>query len=345
MLQTLPAIMLLKVQEDGKSSYFSRYKELSQTFTVYSNDSMDNYYGTELKLHNLSKKCWKSPADDNLHRFEELDDDDDCINYTTAPPPSPEEKRRNIFGVEILPEIPEESEESDADIQSQTSSNNKRLSFVIKRLSTIGDNFDGCIINQFRKDSLRHSNSNDKDPQIEVVYETIAPITDIHTEQLLNTFSFRCQSAYTNMKRKLWIPSYRIYRMKRRFSYLMYNINETFFKPLTRSLTCRKFYPVLLLFFIKLALTGVGIVLMPMIGLQVRPKIAMIENNFLMSLHGFTWICFMLFTPWLAQTPKRNFKYIVLCGLIVTTCACFGKRIFSLNCYYVSFVLLISVLR
>ncbi|XP_047545967.1 uncharacterized protein LOC125077898 [Vanessa atalanta] len=326
MLQTLPAIMLLKIDETRKSSYLSRYKELSQTFMVFKNDSMDNFYGTELKLHDLSKKCWNNPSNDNLHRLDELDYDDGSIIETITPPPSPEEKRRNIFGVEILPEIPEESEESE-DEQSVTSINNnnkKRLSVAIKRLSTLGDNLDGCIINQLRKDSQCNSDINDKDySEVEVTYETIAPVTDIHTEKILNSFSFRCQSAYVNMRRKLWMPSYRIYRIRRRLLYLMYNINDTFVKPLTRSLSCLKFYPALLLSFTKLTLTGIGIVLLPMIGLQLRPRIAVLENNFLMSLHGFTWVCFLMCTPWLAQTPKRNFKYVAVCGLIITTCACF----------------------
>lgn len=325
MLQMLPAILILKVDEPNKSSYFTRYKELSQTFMVFQNDNLDNFYGTELQLHNLSKKCWKSPADDNLHRVDEIDYDDGTVMETITPPPSPEEKRRNIFGVDILPQIPEESEE-EIDDQSISNINKKRLSVVIKRLSTLGDNIDGCIINQVRRDSQSNDTNEIKDySEFEVTYETVAPITDIQTEKLFNSFSFRCRSAYVNMKRKLSIPSYKIYRLKRRIMYSMHNINDTFFKPLTRSLMCGKFYPALLLSFTKLSLMGIGIVYLPMIGLEMRPKIPMLETNFFMSLHGFAWLCFLLSTPWLAQTPKRNFKYVALCGLIVSACACFGK--------------------
>lgn len=327
-LQTLPAVLILKVDEAKKSSYFTRYKELSQTFMVYQNDALDNFYGTELQLHSLSKKCWKSPSDDNLHRVEDIDYDDGNVIETITPPPSPEEKRRNIFGVEILPEIPEESEdETDDQSISSVNINKKRLSFAIKRLSTLGDNIDGCIINQVRKDSKSSNDVNDsKDySELEVTYETISPTTDIQTEKIFNSFGFRCRSAYVNMKRKLWIPSYRVYRIRRRILYLMYNINDTFFKPLTRSLSCGKFYPALLLSFTKLCLMAIGIVYLPMIGLQMQPKLAMLETNFFMSLHGFTWICFLLSTPWLAQTPKRNFKYVAVGGLIISTCACFGK--------------------
>ncbi|XP_023938207.2 uncharacterized protein LOC112045999 [Bicyclus anynana] len=329
MLQTLPVILFLKVDDPRRSAYFTRYKELSQTFLMYKNE-IDQFYGTELQLHNLSKKCWKSPSDDNLHRLGDNDNGNNKIVETITPPPSPEEKRRNIFGVEILPEIPEETEESETDDESDCETNvnisKKRFSMAIKRLSVIGDNFDECIVNQVRRDSQSNGDiaENREYSELEVRYDTIAPpITDIQTEKLLNTFSFRCQSAYLNMKRKVSIPSYRVYRIRRRMLYLMYSINDTFFKPLTRSLSCGKFYPALLLSFIKLSLMAVGIVLLPMIGLQIRPKIAMYETNFLMSLHGFTWICFLLCTPWLAQTPKRNFKYVVTFGLVVSTCACF----------------------
>lgn len=325
-LQTLPAVMLLKVDAARKSSYFTRYKELSQTFMVYQNEALDNCYGTELQLHNLSKKCWKSPSDDNLHRVEDIDYDDGNVIETITPPPSPEEKRRNIFGVEILPEIPEESEEEDDQSISNFNKNKKRLSFAIKRLSTLGDNIDGCIINQVRKDSRSNDVNDTRDySELEVTYETIAPITDIKTEKIFNSFGFRCRSTYVNMKRKLWMPSYRVYRIRRRILYLMYNINDTFIKPLTRSLSCGKFYPALLLSFTKLSLMAIGIVYLPMIGLQMQPKLAILETNFFMSLHGFTWLCFLLSTPWLAQTPKRNFKYVVVGGLIISTCACFGN--------------------
>ncbi|XP_034825132.1 uncharacterized protein [Maniola hyperantus] len=328
MLQTLPVILLLKVDDPRRSAYFTRYKELSQAFIVCKNeiDKLNEFYGTELQLHNLSSKCWKSPSDDNLHRLGDSDYDNGRVVETITPPPSPEEKRRNIFGVDILPEIPEESEtDEESDGETNVNINKKRFSLAIKRLSTIGDSFDECIVNQVRRDSQSNGDvvENKEYSELEVRYDTIAPITDIQTEKLLNTFSFRCQSAYVNMKRKMSIPSYRVYRIRRRMLYLMYNINDTFFKPLTRSLSCGKFYPALLLSFTKLSLMTVGIVLMPLIGLQIRPKIAMYETNFLMSLHGFTWICFLLCTPWLAQTPKRNFKYVVTLGLVVSTCACF----------------------
>lgn len=325
-LQTLPVILFLRVDDPRRSAYFTRYKELSQTFLVYKNE-IDQFYGTELQLHNLSKKCWKSPSDDNLHRLGDSDYDNQIVE-TVTPPPSPEEKRRNIFGVDILPEIPEETEESESDDETNVkNTTKKRFSMAIKRLSVIGDNFDECIVNQVRRDSQPKVDvaDNKEYSELEVRYDTIAPITDIQTEKLLNTFSFRCQSTFVNLKRRISIPSYRVYRMKRRMLYLMYNINDTFLKPLTRSLSCGKFYPVLLLSFTKLSLMAVGIVLLPLIGLQIRPKIAMYETNFMMSLHGFTWICFLLCTPWLAQTPKRNFKYVVTFGLVVSTCACFGK--------------------
>ncbi|CAH2237244.1 jg11213 [Pararge aegeria aegeria] len=328
MLQTLPVILLLKVDDPRRSAYFTRYKELSQTFLVYRNE-IDQVYGTEVQLHNLSKKCWKSPSDDNLHRLGDSDYDNSKIDETITPPPSPEEKRRNIFGVEILPEIPEETEDSDTDEESDGETNlnksKKRFSLAIKRLSTIGDNFDECIENQVRRDSQSNGDivENKEYSELEVRYDTIAPNTDIQTEKLLNTFNFRCQSAYVNIKRKITIPSYRVYRIRRRMLYLMYNINDTFLKPLRRSLSCGRFYPAVLLSFTKLTLMTVGIILLPMIGLQIRPKIAMYETNFLMSLHGFTWICFLLCTPWLAHTPKRNFKYVVAFGLVISTCACF----------------------
>lgn len=350
MIQTLPAILLLRVNDRIRRPVsFSRYSDLAKTYAIFSNDNVENnYYATELPLHDLGKKCWKSPSDDNLHREFDSKDEvgyDNEIVATITPPPSPEEKRRNIFGVEILPEIPEESEESDDDDdhfvtdKEKSRINIKRLSVAIKRLSTLGDSLDDCISNQIRRDSHQSENSDNKEySEVEVTYDNISPVTDIQREKIFNSFNFRCQSAYASMRRRIWMPSYRVYRIKKRLVYFMYNINDTFLKPLTRSLSCWRFYPSLLLAFSKLSLTAVSLVLLPMIGTQTHPKISMSDSNFLMSLYGFTWICFLLSMPWLATTPKRNFKYIAVIGLMVSTVACFGKyiTIVFLLCTYIS---------
>lgn len=329
MLQTLPAIMLLKVDDTAKRPVsFSRYSDLSKTYAIFGNGET-NYYNTEVKLHDMSKKCWKSPSDDNLHREEEFPDDvfDNHFNVTITPPPSPEEKRKNVFGVEILPEIPEESEGSDdTDEQIMAKGMNKRrLSVAIKRFSTMGDNFRESITNQIRRDSQQSLNSENREyTEIEVTYDNVSPITDIQREKIFNSFSFRCQSAYASLRRRIWMPSYRVYRIRRRTVYIMYNINDTFIKPLSRSLSCWRFYPSLILSLCKLSLTAISLVLLPMIASEIHPQISSIESNFMMSLHGFTWICFLLCTPWLVQTPKRNFKYVVVVGLMISTAACFS---------------------
>ncbi|XP_028163776.1 uncharacterized protein LOC114355244 isoform X1 [Ostrinia furnacalis] len=332
-LQTLPGIMLLKVSERTKRPLsFSRYSD--KTYAIFNNEGMNGYVN-ELQLHDLSTKSWQSPSDDNLHRDEnggELEYDNEA-NVTITPPPSPEEKRRNIFGVEILPEIPEESEDSEDEFDDDVNeidtdkSNKKRFSLAIKRLSTIGDSFDEYIVKQIRRDSVQTeydgSDNNKEYSEIEVTYDTISPVTDIQREKIFNSFSFRCQSAYASMRRRMRMPSYRVYRLRRRLVYVMYSINDTFIKPLSRSLSCWRFYPALMMCFCKLSLSAVSLVLMPLIATQVKPKISMTETNFLISLHGFTWICFLLCTPWLAQTPKRNFKYVAVFGLIISTGASF----------------------
>ncbi|CAK1578574.1 unnamed protein product [Parnassius mnemosyne] len=331
MLQAMPAVFLLKIDESiRKSTSYSRTADLYKSFTGFHNDCVDNYYTAELQLHDLSKKCWKSPSDDNLHREDDEVGENTEVVGTITPPPSPEERRRNIFGIDILPDIPEESEESEEDIEQripgkEMSNSQRRLSIAIKRLNTLGDNLDDYITKQTKRDSEDDSSGHDgkEYSELEVTYDNISPITDIHREKLFNSFSFRCQSTITNIKRRIWIPSYRMYRVRRRLLYVIYSINDTFTKPLTRSLSCWKFYPALLLSFAKLCLTAVSLMLLPMIAQQVRPNISMFETNFLMSLHGFTWICFLSSTPWLAQTPKRNFKYVAVIGLIVTTTACF----------------------
>ncbi|KAG6450724.1 uncharacterized protein LOC115443940 isoform X2 [Manduca sexta] len=353
LLQSLPAIMLLRVDNNiSRPVSFSRYSDLAKTYAIFSNEGVDNYTA-ELQLHDLSKKCWKSPSDDNLYREVETMDDDvvyDNENATITPPPSPEEKRRNIFGVEILPEIPEESEDDDDDeeehyvSEKEAGNKKKRLSVAIKRLSTLGDNLDDCISKQIRRDSHQSENGDIKEySEVEVTYDNISPVTDIQREKIFKSFSFRCQSAYASMRRRMWMPSYRVYRIRRRMLYFLYNLNDTFVKPLTRSLSCWKFYPSLILAFAKLSLTGICLVLLPIIGTQMKPKISVTDINFLMSLYGFTWICFLLSTPWLAQTPKRNFKYVALLGVIVSTAACFllaeahNHDTFSIGCVVAGF--------
>ncbi|KAM3967944.1 uncharacterized protein ACR2FA_003943 [Aphomia sociella] len=331
MLQTLPAVMFLKVDETIKRPVsFSRYTD--KTYAIFSNEVLGNGYTSELQLHDLGKKCWKSPSDDNLHREAEINVDiseyDDDVNATITPPPSPEEKRRNIFGVEILPEIPEESEDSDDNEPSINDKDinhlkKKRFSSAIKRLSILGDSFDEYIMKQIRRDSDKGDSLSREYTEVEVTYDNISPVTDIQREKIFNSFSFRCQSCYASFRRRMRMPSYRIYRFKRRMMYLMYSINDTFIKPLTRSLSCWRFYPALILCFSKLSLTAISLVLMPVVASQVQPTISMTDINLLFSLHGFTWICFLLCIPWLTQTPKRNFKYVTVIGLIISSGACF----------------------
>lgn len=353
MLQTLPAILLLKVDDTVRRPVsFSRYSDLAKTYAIFSNENPDNnFYSTELQLHDMGKKCWKSPSDDNLHRDHESKDGDAAYeneaNGTITPPPSPEEKRRNIFGVEILPEIPEESEDSDEDdysLADKSKNNNmKHFSLAIKRLSTLGDNLDDCISNQFRRDSQSDVGSENREyTEVTVTYDTVSPVTDIQREKIFNSFSFRCQSAYASMRRRIWMPSYKVYRVRRRMVYLMYNVNDTFIKPLTRSTSNWRFYPSLLLAFTKLSLTAVFLPLLPLIASGMHPKISTLELNFLMSLYAFSWICFLLCTPWLVQTRKRNFKYIALIGLIISTAACFSKFVVDSTFNNISNLIFIS---
>ncbi|KAF9822826.1 hypothetical protein SFRURICE_000895 [Spodoptera frugiperda] len=348
MLQTLPAILLLRVDESiQRPISYSRYSDLAKTYAVFSNEGMDkNFYTNELPLHDLSQKYWKSP-DDNLHKEPDFSEDfeyDGDIVATITPPPSPEEKRKNIFGVEILPEIPEESEESECEEEEKDASvNKKRFSVAIKRLSTLGDSFDDCISKQIRRDSQPDGIEQKDYTEVEVTYDNVSPVTDIQREKIFNSFSFRCQSAYASMRRRMWMPSYRIYTIRRRLTFFMYNINDTFIKPLTRSLSCWKFYPSLLLYFARLSLTSVAMVSLSKIASEMHPRIPMSEANFLMTLYGFTWICFLLSTPWLAQTPRRNFKYVALAGVVISTLGCFvlaeadNHDSFSIGCVIAGF--------
>ncbi|XP_026326566.1 uncharacterized protein LOC113235171 isoform X2 [Hyposmocoma kahamanoa] len=344
MLQTLPAILLLKVEEsDTRPMSFSRYSDVSKAYSLFNNGE-SHYYSTELQLHDMGKKSWRSPSDDNLHCEEDFINEiyEEDANVTITPPPSPEEKRRNIFGVEILPEIPEESEESDENEDEQNDAkmknNKKRLSVAIKRLSTMGDNFSEYIMKHTRRDPQSNLSESREYEEIEVAYDNISPVTEIQRERVLDSFSYRCQSAFASIRRRMWMPSYRVHRIKRRMTYVKYSLNDTFVKPLSRSLSCWRFYPSLLLCWSKLSITAISLALLPMIATQMHPKISLIEANFLITLHGFTWICFLLCTPWLAQTVKRNFKYVAVVGLIMSTAACFmiaearDHDVFAIGC-------------
>lgn len=334
MLQTLPAILFLKVENVRRPISYSRFSDLSRAYALFNNDIVNEYFTNELQLHDLSKKCWKSPSDDNLHREIEVDvhnDEDDDDIGTLTPPPSPEDKRRNLFGVEILPDIPEESEGSEAEDENDYS-NTKRdsISVAIRRFSAIGDDFDECIAKHVRKDSITDINDNTNYVQIQVIYDNINPMTEVNHENIFDSFSCTCYLMCFNMKRRKFLPSYRLYKIKRRILYCFYTINDTFIKPLTRSLSCWRFYPAMMLSFAKLGLTAISLPMLPLVSLQIFPKISITEMNFLMSLHAFTWLCFQLSTPWLVHLAKRNLKYIVVFGLMVTTIACFRKYYFIL---------------
>ncbi|XP_061728443.1 uncharacterized protein LOC133533468 isoform X2 [Cydia pomonella] len=335
MLQTLPAVMLLKVNPTAaRPVSFSRYSDLSKTYAIYSNEVENECYSNEMQLHDMGRKCWKSPSDDNLHREEVLriDAGESYTTTTITPPNSPEDTRRNAFGINILPDILEETEESEEDEddhsnikETDINKNNKRYSAAIKSLSTISDNLDDYITRQGRRDSEsdRECEKNREYTELEVTYDNVSPITDIQREKIMKSFSFRCESAYARIRRRFWMPSYRMYRLRRKLQFTLYSINDTLIKPLTRSLSSWRFYPALLLSFSHLSLLAISLVLLPMVASHVRPKITMTESNFLMSLHGFTWLCFLLCMPWLTETPKRNFKYVAVLGLIISTLACF----------------------
>lgn len=335
MLQTLPAVMLLKVNPTAaRPVSFSRYSDLSKTYAIYSNEVENECYSNEMQLHDMGRKCWKSPSDDNLHREEVLriDAGESYTTTTITPPNSPEDTRRNAFGINILPDILEETEESEEDEddhsnikETDINKNNKRYSAAIKSLSTISDNLDDYITRQGRRNSEsdRECEKNREYTELEVTYDNVSPITDIQREKIMKSFSFRCESAYARIRRRFWMPSYRMYRLRRKLQFTLYSINDTLIKPLTRSLSSWRFYPALLLSFSHLSLLAISLVLLPMVASHVRPKITMTESNFLMSLHGFTWLCFLLCMPWLTETPKRNFKYVAVLGLIISTLACF----------------------
>lgn len=311
--QTLPFIMFLKVDESEKRISYSRYSDLAKAYAVFDNNAY------EVQINELYiKKNWKSP-DDTDHNENFNDEEFDSVSMDVemaTPPPSPEEKRRNMFGVEIMPEIPEETEGNSGEEDALTEKNKNQVYIGLKRLSSFSDCFDDYIT---RHNNIDYSSEESSSQDYNLSNRNMSNLTKSKTQQTLRT-----PRRFTKLRQR-WISPYKYYTISKIIRHFFYNFNDTFIKPLTRSLVCWRFYPVLMLAFCKYSSVAVTLVLLPLIDLELNPDTSMLEVNFMMTLHGCSWIFFLLCTPWLVQMRKKNYKYLLVIALATYAAAAFCK--------------------
>ncbi|XP_044729540.1 uncharacterized protein LOC123292892 [Chrysoperla carnea] len=322
LIQIIPSILLLKNSLIGLPTIKSRYSDFQRPLALLTDQEMVVFnaehvtatpeVNTNENGSNLSTfRQWKSLP--NISQTEEVlqsnqtqeneqdNKNDNIVEEIVKDNENiPENPNTNIFrlkteyGVEILPEIPEENEDTCSVISSNTNVYNKNLN----RLSVISTKLDEMILRQDAKD----------------VY-----ITDSKDGVLSisNEHSYKILSENTNYNSIL--SPYKTYRVKKSYRYLKHYIYDWFLRPLKLSLKLNSFY-LTLFANLSLYLSWYSFLcFIPVFTklIDASSLIGLHEPVFIISIAAFLWIVFLIITPWIADLPKRHLKIIFIFGTIL----------------------------
>ncbi|XP_046394595.1 uncharacterized protein LOC124162199 [Ischnura elegans] len=132
-LQALVAALLLRQRRAGNLRRAVRLANMS--YSIMEEDDAESGWNCSGRTitapegenllpfeEDLAGRSWKNPARDDATAFDARDDDDDMSSDEPLEQPAPDAitsllqqpRRRNCYGVEILPQIPEETEDEDS---------------------------------------------------------------------------------------------------------------------------------------------------------------------------------------------------------------------------------------
>lgn len=346
-LQLLPVILFLKTATIQQPKAVLQQRSYVRAYSLFEDDMSVASGLNDVQLVDLTKKSWKSPSDENLaEQIEEFEEDPDVEEYENVnESTTTENKTKNLYGVDILPQILEESENSDTDGEENESSDShksgtvkvrdkKKVNDDIKRLSVISDKLDEIIIksempepSEGMKNNLTKmsdgvpnlSKMGDGKSEYSIVRRTSNSMDWLndtsHLEYSRNTLpDFRCCCS-----------SYNCYRIKRKFRNAFDYLREIFIRPLKLALKTVQFYPALLLkvcsIFIPCCLSS----LVALLANDVNPTLSIAELGFVLSVHGIAWLAFLILFPWMTAIPKSKYKYIAAFGCFVSAFGSFGN--------------------
>lgn len=219
------------------------------------------------------------------------------------------------MGVHILPGIPEEEED---EIEEENKKYNN-LHKNIKRLSTISNQFEDLI-----------ASTEDKNGNFVILEPASLENKDAAKYVFLKA---------SNSKSFPWICdcnlSYQKYLFKKRSRHVTDFLSENFLKPFYSSLTCLKFYPVVITKVITTLLSTMFVVSSPYISIMYSHedliKVISSENALLLTLTALPWLCFLVFLPYLMNASKLKLKIIFVFGLVCYAASSFRKYICALS--------------
>lgn len=243
---------------------------------------------------------------------------------------------KNLMGVDILPDIPEEDEVEEEDIIDCK----ENIQIGLKRFSTISAQFEDLISNE---------NQN--------AYCVLGPS---FLSEIDRTFWRNNRGENSSFLRDAWsnygcCSPYQKYVCKKKMRSSADFLCENLLKPLFCALRSSSFYPSLLTKLTTTFTSTVFVVVIPYLsvvnGTEQFLHIISSESALLLTLVSFGWLCFLIFLPWIVNARKTKLKVLFLVGLACLggsffgKCFCFTykKNFFILescfNCWYLFLVL------
>lgn len=343
-LQLLPVILFLKTATLQQPKTVLQQRSYVRAYSLFEDDMSVASGLNDVQLVDLTKKSWKSPSDENLsEQTEEFEEDPDVEEYENVnETAATENKTKNLYGVDILPQILEESENSDTDGEENESSDShksgtvkirdkKKVNDDIKRLSVISDKLDEIII----KSEIPEPSEGVKN-NVTMALPSLSKMGDGKSEYSIvrrtsNSMDWLNDTSHLEYSRnalpdfRCCCASYSCYRTKRKLRNAFDYSKETFIRPLKLSLKTLQFYPALLLkvcsIFIPCCLSS----LVALLANDIKPILSFAELGFVLSVHGIAWLTFLILFPWMTAIPKSKYKYIAAFGCFASAFGSFGN--------------------
>lgn len=206
---------------------------------------------------------------------------------------------KNLMGVDILPEIPEEDE-----IEEEKRENRQieEMENSIRRLSQLSIKFENLIINEIKNPTF-YTTSTDRQPK----EQQINLLKKRSTER--GYFSSNCCSPYQKYLHKRRIGTIKIFLFVR------------VLKPLWSTARILPFYLCLATKVTTAVTSVIYVILTPYIATcnedESIPLTNSAESTMLLSLIAFPWLCFLVFLPWLMNSSKNKIKAIFVLGIML----------------------------
>lgn len=228
------------------------------------------------------------------------------------------------YGVQILPEIPEEQDEYIDDTPSNNFIDPKRISRISAKLEELNQKYSCPEI----------LNIND----LVVSREKVEEKNQIQNIEYIPNYKDKNQNILTEME-VLHIqsccacPTYKVFVWKRRFRICRDLLMDYFCRPLFTALKDPHFYPTLI--------SKISLEFISMVYITIAPHLALRKNDgfkeedsaFLLSYMAFSWCLFLVLLPLVIQFNKRKMGIIHVVGLVLCSGSLICEYIITLYIY------------